>query len=150
MKNEFTNIFTIGFAETSAPDFFELLRRVGVQRIIDIRLHPNSQLSGFAKQDHLAYFLKKIVGAEYVHLPILAPTPALFNAYKRANGSWDEYSTAFLRLMEERRIELELDPSLFKDGCLLCSENQPHHCHRRLVAEYLRGKWENVEISHLA
>ena len=150
MKNEFTNIFTIGFAETSAAGFFELLRRVGVQRIIDIRLHPNSQLAGFAKQDHLAYFLKKIVGAEYVHLPILAPTPALFNSFKREKGSWEDYSAAFLQLMEERQIEKQLDRSIFKDGCLLCSENQPHHCHRRLVAEYLRGKWENVEISHLA
>ena len=150
MKNEFTNIFTIGFTETTAANFFEVIRRVGVQRVIDIRLRPNSQLAGFAKQAHLEYFLKKIVGAEYVHLPILAPTPALFNAYKRRDGSWVDYSAAFLRLMEERQIEKELDPSLFKDGCLLCSENQPHYCHRRLVAEYLRGKWENVEISHLA
>ncbi|EPE0459056.1 DUF488 family protein [Pseudomonas aeruginosa] len=32
---------------------------------------------------------------------------------------------------------------------LLCSEDKPHHCHRRLVAEYLAGKWPNVEIVHL-
>jgi len=24
------------------------------------------------------------------------------------------------------------------EGCLLCSEDKPHHCHRRLVAEYLK------------
>jgi uncharacterized protein (DUF488 family) len=36
------------------------------------------------------------------------------------------------------------------DGaCLLCSEALPHHCHRRLVAEYLRAKWRGVEVVDL-
>jgi uncharacterized protein (DUF488 family) len=36
------------------------------------------------------------------------------------------------------------------DGaCLLCSEETAEHCHRRLVAEYLREKWGEVEIVHL-
>lgn len=26
---------------------------------------------------------------------------------------------------------------------------RPHHCHRRLVAEYLRSHWGDVEIIHL-
>jgi len=34
-------------------------------------------------------------------------------------------------------------------GCLLCSEDKPHQCHRRLVAEYLRERWGDVEIEHL-
>lgn len=149
MNNKLIKIFTIGFAEKTASDFFELLRANGVQRIIDTRLHPNSQLAGFAKQSHLAYLLKNIVGAEYVHLPILAPTRALLEAYKRRDGSWATYSAAFLQLIEERQIENELDRSLLDGGCLLCSEHQPHYCHRRLVVEYLRRKWGNIEISHL-
>ena len=149
MKHKFTNVFTVGFTEKTAPDFFELLRPVGVRRVLDIRLHPNSQLAGFAKKDHLPYFLKEILGAEYIHLPILAPTPALFNAYKKENGSWEEYSSAFLRLMEERNIEDKIDPGLVAGGCLLCSEHQPHHCHRRLVAEYLDKKRGELTIRHL-
>ncbi|POP59659.1 hypothetical protein C3L32_10125, partial [Pseudomonas aeruginosa] len=39
--------------------------------------------------------------------------------------------------------------SKIDNSCLLCSEDKPHHCHRRLVAEYLAGKWPNVEIVHL-
>jgi hypothetical protein len=31
----------------------------------------------------------------------------------------------------------------------LCSEEKPHHCHRRLVAEYFKEKWENVLIEHV-
>jgi uncharacterized protein (DUF488 family) len=34
-------------------------------------------------------------------------------------------------------------------GCLLCSEDKPDHCHRRLVADYLQKNWEAVEVTHL-
>ncbi|MEI7000010.1 DUF488 family protein, partial [Klebsiella pneumoniae] len=42
-----------------------------------------------------------------------------------------------------------LEKSQFADACLLCSEHKPHHCHRRLVAEYLADKWPDVTIMHL-
>ena len=53
-----------------------------------------------------------------------------------------------LDLMAQRKIE-NLDHSRLDGGCLLCSEDKPHHCHRRLVAEYLKDKWGNLEIEHL-
>ena len=42
-------------------------------------------------------------------------------------------------------------PDLFRpfQGCLLCSEHRPHHCHRQLVAEYLNAKWGGIEVKHL-
>jgi len=143
------NLFTIGFAGKSAADFFTRLKDSGIKRVIDIRLHPDSQLAGFAKQSNLSYFLKEIVAADYIHLPELAPTPELFNSYKKLGGPWVTYEMEFLELMSERRIEDKIDPGLIAGGCLLCSEHQPHHCHRRLVAEYLKEKWNNMEIKHL-
>ena len=50
---------------------------------------------------------------------------------------------------EERQIEEKLEPEMLHDACLLCSEDKPHHCHRRLVAEYLKDRWGDVEIEHL-
>jgi uncharacterized protein (DUF488 family) len=50
--------------------------------------------------------------------------------------------------MAERQIE-GMDRESFEGACLLCAEAVPHHCHRRLVAEYLNDKWGNVEIVHL-
>ena len=41
----------------------------------------------------------------------------------------------------EREIEKGLDPALIHGGCLLCSEEEPHHSYRRLVAEYLNAHW---------
>ena len=54
-----------------------------------------------------------------------------------------------MKLGTERRIEQTVDPILLDNAVLLCSEERPHHCHRRLVAEYLAEHWTDVAISHL-
>jgi len=51
--------------------------------------------------------------------------------------------------MRQRRIEETISKEAVADGCLLCSEDKPHHCHRRLVAEYLKDRWGDVDIVHL-
>src|SRR5688572_11406288 len=98
-------LFTIGFTQKSARNFFERLRQAGVQRVIDVRLNNNSQLAGFSKKEDLAYFLKEICGIEYTHSPELAPTPELFEAFKKRNGDWNTFERQFLQLMEAREIK---------------------------------------------
>lgn len=142
-------LFTIGFTRKSAEEFFDRLSRAGVKRLVDVRLNNSSQLAGFTKKEDLAYFLRKINGIEYVHLPLLAPTQELLQAYKKKKRPWLEYESEFLRLMTSRRVEENVDRSVLSGACLLCSEDAAEHCHRRLVAEYLRDKWENVQIRHL-
>ena len=142
-------IFTIGFTKKSAEQFFDNLQTAGVKRVVDVRLNNVSQLSGFAKKNDLAYFLKQICGMEYTHLPSLAPTKDILDAYKKKRGSWATYERAFIDLMAARKIENEIEQETLEDACLLCSEDKPHYCHRRLVAEYLREYWGNVEIKHL-
>jgi uncharacterized protein (DUF488 family) len=144
-----TKLFTIGFTKKKAQQFFELLCLSGAQRIVDVRLNNVSQLAGFAKKDDLAYFAKTICGMEYVHLPELAPTQQMLDQYKKQRGDWDTYEHQFLDLMRQRRIEETVPRETLADGCLLCSEEKPHHCHRRLVAEYLNQHWGDVEIVHL-
>ncbi|HVY98549.1 MAG TPA: DUF488 domain-containing protein [Dongiaceae bacterium] len=141
-------LFTIGFTRTSAEHFFARLQAAGVKTVIDVRLNNVSQLAGFAKKDDLRYFARAICGAGYVHLPELAPTPEMLKAYRAGKDGWAAYARAFRGLMARRRVE-RLDRAPFDGGCLLCSEAAPHHCHRRLVAEYLREKWGDVEIEHL-
>jgi uncharacterized protein (DUF488 family) len=143
------NVLTIGFTKKPARKFFELLRDSGAKRVVDVRLNNVSQLAGFAKRDDLAYFLERICGMEYVHLPILAPTQAMLDEYRKGDGDWNAYQLRFLNLIEQRAIEDTVPRDLIADGCLLCSEDQPHHCHRRLVAEYLQQRWGDLEIRHL-
>jgi Domain of unknown function DUF488 len=143
------HLFTIGFTKKDARQFFTTLVDAGVRRVVDVRLNNVSQLAGFTKRADLQYFLRAIGDIDYVHLLDLAPTPELFDAYKRQGGSWQDYEESFLRLMAERRIEERVPPDLLDGGCLLCSEPTPEHCHRRLVADYLAEKWGAVTIDHL-
>src|SRR5215470_59406 len=98
-------LFTIGFTKKSAEEFFTLLQKAGVARVLDVRLHNTSQLAGFAKQDDLAYFLRAIAGIDYVHLPELAPTEDILDPYKKKKGPWKDYEPKFLELVRSRKIE---------------------------------------------
>ena len=142
-------LFTIGFTRKSAEEFFGKLRESGAKRIVDVRLNNVSQLAGFSKKDDLAFFLREICEMGYVHLRELAPTQELLDALKKRRGSWKDYEEGFLALLRERRIENTVPRAQLGDGCLLCSEATPEHCHRRLVAEYLRDHWGDIEIVHL-
>ena len=142
-------LFTIGFTQKSAREFFTNLKDAGVKRVVDVRLNNNSQLAGFSKKEDLAYFLKEVADIDYVHLPELAPTQEMLNAYKKQKGDWGIYERAFLDLMTRREIEKKIQPDMLQQGCLLCSEHLPHHCHRRLVAEYLNSRWGGIKTQHL-
>src|SRR3546814_2483923 len=51
-----------------------------------------AQLAGFAKREDLRYFSEALCGMEYEHLPALAPTKDMFEAYKIKGGDWDIYA----------------------------------------------------------
>lgn len=142
-------VFTIGFTKTSAESFFTRLRDAGVKTVVDVRLNNVSQLAGFAKKDDLRYFLGALGGIGYEHQTAFAPTQDMLDAYKKAGGDWTEYEQRFLDLMASRRIEDTVSRASLADACLLCSEDKPHHCHRRLVVEYLNKKWGDLEVTHL-
>lgn len=142
-------VYTIGFTKKTAQTFFETLKESGVKRVIDTRLNNVSQLSGFAKRKDLEWFLNTINGIPYQHQLDFAPTKDILDDYKKKRVGWDVYEENFLNLISARKIETFASPEELDSCCLLCSEATPHHCHRRLVAEYLNSKWGNVEICHL-
>jgi uncharacterized protein (DUF488 family) len=143
-------IYSIGFTQKSAGEFFTALKVAGIRRLLDVRLNNTSQLAAFAKKDDLAYFLEAICGAEYHHEPLLAPTQDILDTYKKRKGDWAAYEREFLTLMGERKVEAKLDRAQFaQPTVLLCSEPTPEHCHRRLVLEYLQKKWGDITIHHL-
>ena len=145
-------IYTIGFAQKSAEEFFDLLRRNGVRRVVDIRLRPSGQLAGFARKDDLPYFLSNLAdGCKYIHMPELAPTKDILDGYRKGGDDWADYERQFRALMDERDIPAILDREGFErqPSCLLCSEATPEQCHRRLIAERIQANWPGVEIIHL-
>lgn len=143
-------VYSIGFTQKSAAQFFGLLKQHGIKQLLDVRLNNSSQLAAFTKRDDLAYFLREICAARYIHDPMLAPTEEMLDAYKKQKGSWSEYEARFLALMAERRIESRLERTLFTiPTVLLCSEPTADRCHRRLVLEYLQDNWGDLQIVHL-
>ena len=142
-------LFTVGFTKKSAHKFFDLLGKSNAKRVVDVRLNNVSQLAGFAKKNDLAYFLQEICGMEYIHAPDLAPTQEMLDDYKKNHKDWNTYEEQFLKLMQQRRIEETIPKEILTDSCLLCSEHKPHHCHRRLIAEYLQQHWGDIDVTHL-
>ncbi|EHK8987359.1 DUF488 domain-containing protein [Vibrio vulnificus] len=144
------NIYTIGFTKKNAETFFDFINRANVKTLYDVRLNNVSQLAGFAKRDDLQFFLKELCNAEYVHLPELAPTKDILNAYKKKEITWKSYEEQYLNLLVKRNVEKMLTKEQLVDGCLLCSEHEPHFCHRRLVVEYLNEVTDfQFNIKHL-
>ena len=142
-------IYTIGSARKPLQQFIELLRRMGVKEIIDIRLRNSSQLIGWSKQPDFEYLLNQGFGIKYQHGQEFAPTEELLERYRNTHN-WEEYEAGFKRLIEERQLEAQARLLLEKDGpCLLCTEPEPDKCHRRIVAEYLAGLMPDIEIRHL-
>lgn len=142
-------ICTIGFSKKSLRKFVELLKQESVHTVIDTRLHNTSQLSGYAKKDDLAFILE-ILGIDYVHDSLLAPTEEILKAYKNKEITWEDYEKKYMDLLKRRKVEqYHKDLIGKKTVCLLCSEHTPHHCHRRLLAEYLQKFHSDVEIVHL-
>lgn len=142
-------LYTIGFTKRNARQFFTRLQEAGVGRIIDVRLRNTSQLAGFAKCDDLRYFLDVVCGIDYVHRPELAPTKELLTGFKKGNISWETYAEKYRQLVRERDMAAKMAAHLRDGDCLLCSERTPEHCHRRLLAEHLRGKLGGLEVCHL-
>lgn len=144
------NIYTIGFTKKNAETFFNFIKSQEISTLIDVRLNNVSQLAGFAKRDDLKFFLREICQTEYVHLPDLAPTKDILSNYKKGIITWDNYEEEFMSLMVKRNVERTIDKTLINNGCLLCSEHEPHFCHRRLVVDYLNQTTDlKLKVKHL-
>jgi uncharacterized protein (DUF488 family) len=145
-------LYTIGFTQKTAERFFGLLKDNGVTLLVDTRLKPDTQLSGFAKRADLPYFSRALAGADYVHRPDLAPSAEILDAYRNGGGDWAAYEVAYAALMDARGVPIPTDREVFFGNtcCLLCSERTADHCHRRLLAERLQRVWPDLEIVHLS
>ena len=143
-------LYTIGFTKKKAQQFFDLLKEASVERLVDIRLRPDSQLAGFAKREDLRFFLERLNGCVYQYEPGLAPSDELLKVY-REDKDWKAYEAGYLCLLKERDMPQTLDQGSFEKfkSCLLCSEAEPGQCHRRLAAEEIQKYWKNVQIIHL-
>jgi len=142
-------LFTIGFTEKSAEQFFALLKDAKVKKILDIRISNMSQLAGFTKGPDLKYFARAIGNMDYEHNIDLAPTKELMTTYRGKLITQKEFETGYLKLLESRKISSKIDIEKLNNNCLLCSEHLSDKCHRRVLAEYFLRVNKNIQIIHL-
>jgi uncharacterized protein (DUF488 family) len=144
-------IYTSGTSGITAERFFLRLRELKATSVIDTRIHPSSQLSGYSKQESLKYFLKEILQIPYIYESQLCPIEQDFKLYKNKQMIWKTYQDKYYQLLINRNIKEKIDFSPWGDRpVILCSESSPDQCHRRLAAEFISSTLNLVsEIKHL-
>lgn len=137
-------LFNIGFTQKTAEEFFEKLRVNKIECLIDIRLNPNGQLSRFAFEKDLPYFLGKLVGGcKYAHRIDFAPKKELLMQVRdKANPMSKDYKLFEVAFNKQLKTESHINDFVTKFGkysrvVLLCSEPTTEKCHRRLVSDML-------------
>lgn len=144
-----TNLYTIGTTKKSLKQFIKLLQQNKIETLIDTRLHNTSQLAGFSKKDDLSFILG-LVKIKYSHNLSLAPSQEFLRPFKHKQLSWEQYENFYIDLIKNRHVEKQIN-NIVGTGhnCILCSEDSPSHCHRRLLAQYLKEFDASIQIVHL-
>lgn len=145
------DIFTIGFTKKSARQFFSLIKENRINLLLDIRLNNSSQLAGFSKGSDLEYFLTEICDCKYEHDLIFAPTAELMNGFKDKKITPEQFEQQYMDLMSSRGALKHFSSQYVnaKNVCLLCSEERPTYCHRRVLADMLISALADVNVYHL-
>lgn len=146
-------LYTIGFTQKSAKDFFEALRYRNVKMLVDIRLNNKSWMAkySYGGEDELGYLLG-LINCKYEHKIEYAPTKEILENYKKKKITWEEYEIQYKNLMNERKAVDDFITcfyGIYDTVCLLCAEPTSEHCHRRLFAEMIKEKLEDVEIQDI-
>jgi uncharacterized protein (DUF488 family) len=127
-------IFTIGYEGLDITRFIKLLKRFGVDTLVDVRERAQSRKKGFSKTA-LSNALSES-GIDYLHIPRLGcPKPIRDQYYK--DGNWNRYTKHFLDHLDSQADSLDqLSDRASESTCaLLCFEADFNYCHRSLVAD---------------
>jgi uncharacterized protein (DUF488 family) len=141
-----TCVWSIGHSNHDMPRFLELLRGVGVEVVADVRSQPYSRFSPqfnrreFKEALAEAGFAYAFLGDELGGRP---PEPDLYDA---------DGHVLYGEVAESERFRSGLDRLLSGAGrfhvAMLCSEEDPTNCHRRLlVTRVLAG--QGIAVVHI-
>jgi uncharacterized protein (DUF488 family) len=140
------SVSTIGHSNHPADKFLRLLRLHGVELLADVRSHPFSRFSPHFSRKRLEQALGQ-ASIGYLFLgDALGGRPKAAECYDAAGEvDYDRVEAQeFYRLGIERLLETLARSRV----SLLCAEENPSRCHRRLlVARTLVRR--GVEVSHI-
>lgn len=126
-------IYTVGYGDKSFEQFVSILKKHGIERIVDVRSFPQSKWKEYTKET-----LKQSLPNHeitYSHLPQLG-------GYR--NQGYQQY----MKTQEFKKgIEKLIDMSSKAKTAIMCLESYPSGCHRRFISQRLQEK--NCEVIHL-
>jgi uncharacterized protein (DUF488 family) len=142
-------IWTVGHSNVKADVLLDALRSADLQRLVDVRLTPQSRRNPQFNRDRLSATLVE-AGIEYAHMPALGgrrtPDPDSTNL-----GLKDEGFRGFADFMATPPFEWALRQLLAgaKTGrtAIMCAESVPWHCHRSLISDALVAR--GLRVVHL-
>lgn len=141
-------LFNIGFTQKTAEEFFGILLKNNIDCLVDIRLNPNGQLSRFAFEKDLPFFLNKLVGGcKYFHREDLAPKKELLKEVRDKDSAMSKDYTLFEKAFKQQLQKVSNISDFvrrygkYENVVLLCSEPTNEKCHRRVVSEMLLSKF---------
>ena len=140
------SIFTIGHSNHSAEKFVGLLKRHGIEVVADVRSQPYSRHAPhFNARDIEAILWDNDIGRLFLGSELGGRPTAeeFYDADGRVNYVRIERSRSFLDRIEQLESSIP-DHKI----ALLCSEEDPIGCHRRLLVGRVLGK-RGIAVRHI-
>lgn len=140
------SIFTIGHSNHSLEDFIALLEKNQIEVLVDTRSYPRSKFAPYFNMD----CLKEAVVSERIRYLFLGKELGgrpKENEFYDATGRVDYARVATSPAFRDgiSRIEKGIDQYRL---ALLCSEENPVHCHRRLLIGRVLAN-RGITINHI-
>jgi hypothetical protein len=135
-----SEIFTVGYEHLDLDTFVALLRRSGIERVIDARAEPRSRHPGFSRGPLSARLA--LADVDYRSVP-QAGAPKTIRTLER-----ESFIAAYREhVAEAGALELVL-PLLDRRSALLCRESDPAACHRSILAAGIMER-TGADVRHL-
>ena len=144
-----TTIWTIGYERLLPPELVAELQAAGVERVIDVRFRPQSRRPGMSKT-RLGEALGG-AGIAYEHRKALGTPPDLRIDFHQGRigqaraGFRAHVEATAPDALDALAGELEHGPRT----ALLCLEEDPAACHRRVLCEALAERLPDLRVVDL-
>jgi uncharacterized protein (DUF488 family) len=134
------DFFTLGYSGRKTPEMLKALISSGVRTLVDIRQHAISMYRPELSKRNLQEMLSEM-GIEYVHLPELGvPRDVRGKAIETGSRDviWDWYDENVVPYFAGNNLHNFLN-TFEHPVALMCTELDPHECHRHRLSLALEG-----------
>lgn len=144
-------VYTLGYQLRDIDDYVRAAKEAGTDVVLDVRENAWSRKPGFSKSSLTENL--NAVGISYAHASFVGNPKRFRNGadtYRECLKKYEGYIYAKPGLLDEFNALMQKFVNADRKVCLLCYERHPHDCHRSLLIDAWRKRYEvAVEIRHL-